>query len=231
MRKNIVFIFSVAFCLGCHSTANDVVVPFDVRSRDKIPAEKIKISDVKEVKLFKNKLLTFSLETTTIFKKCRLFFVCEPRSFNPFYIAVPNGSNVALMLKGNMVFINEIIKNERFKLNDIKDAQIKELLKYVFDFNKYGTMYIVNSYNDLTYNPKITKDVRRKTVAEKLLGKIIKPMSIVRKENGAIVEYFFVSYQDIVKRTLVLNQDCTIVPDSIKDEIVGKDLAPWDRGF
>ena len=230
--KKIMFPFlSVALMVGCRFVENGVVVPFNVRSRDKIPAEKIKVVNEKESKLFENKLVTFSSVPTTVFKKCRLFFVCEPRSFNPFYIAVPSGSDVALMLTGNMVFINEIIKNENFKLADTKNAQIKELLKYVFDFNKYGIMYIVNSKNDLIYNAKLEKDIKRKAEVEKRLGEVIKPMSIAREGDKAIVEFYFVDYQDIVKRTVTMNQDGTLDPKSIKDEVVGKGLAPWHRGF
>jgi len=55
--------------------------------------------------------------------------------------------------------------------------------------------------------------------------------SIAREGDKAIVEFYFVDYQDIVKRTVTMNQDGTLDPKSIKDEVVGKGLAPWHRGF
>ena len=130
-----------------------------------------------------------------------------------------------------MAFVNEIIKNEQFSIAEMKDAQIKELLKHVFDFNKYGIMYIIKSKDDLNYNLKVEKDIKRKAEAEKLLAKAIKPMSVVKKDNKAVITFFFVEDQDIIKRIVMMNQDGTIDSKNIKDEVVGKDLAPWHRGF
>ena len=228
MKKIMFPVLSVALMVGCRSVADGIVVPFTVHARG-IPAEKIKLVNEKEKELFENEILSFSPIKNTVFTKCQIYFasvITRPHIRKPpFCIAVPNGSSIALMLKGDLVFINEIIKNENLKLNDMKKAKIQKLLKDVFYFNQGWNVKMIDSENDLKYDLDSEKDIKWKAEFEKQLAKEIKPISIVKKDNQGFVEYYFISDQDIVKRTLTLNQNCTIVPGSIKDKIVGKGMA------
>ena len=231
MKKIMLSVLTVALMVGCRSVENGAVVPFNVHSRGEIPAKKIKLINDDDKTMFEGRTVSFSPLKPTIFQKSDLFFVATRGMSPSFSIAVPKGSDIALMMTGNIKLVNEIIKKEGFDVNKMESSQIKELVIDCFNLITCEGEFIVKSIKDMDYNTNLSKDVKRKAEAEKLLGKVIKPMRVVKKDHKAIVEFYFVKDQDIVKRTVTLNQDGTIDPKSIKDEVVGKDLAPWHRGF
>ena len=144
-------------------------------------------------------------------------------------IAVPKVGSAAMILTENMGAMNTIIQSEKLDVNEMTDAQIAGLVKEAIRLTASPRQYmeVVDSLKELEYK-KSEPDLKRKAEAERLLGKVIKPMKITKGNDGAMAILYLVKYEDIVKRTVNIKKDGTL---EFTDEVIGKRLAPTRRGF
>jgi len=144
-------------------------------------------------------------------------------------IAVPKVGSTAMILTENMGAMNTIIQSEKLDVNEMTDAQIAGLVKEAIRLTTSPQQYmeVLDSLKELEYK-RSEPDVKRKAEAERLLGKVIKPMKITKGNDGAIAILYLVKYEDIVKRTVNIKKDGTL---EFTDKVIGKRLAPTRRGY
>ena len=231
MKKSIstVFTMYVIFLTSC-TIGKDVAFPLGSR---------MKITN-KDDKEFYNAIfndldgdfeIAFFKIKSKYLKKNRLYKITrfERMVRKSIIIAVPKVGSTAMILTENMGAMNTIIQSEKLDVNEMTDAQIAGLVKEAIRLTTSPQQYmeVLDSLKELEYK-RSEPDVKRKAEAERLLGKVIKPMKITKGNDGAIAILYLVKYEDIVKRTVNIKKDGTL---EFTDKVIGKRLAPTRRGY